>query len=456
MSFSKSRSSSTSAASSDVLEIHVTWGDTVLDVIELSPPRAFYIGDPATSSLPIDLVVPEVEEGRVALVTVTDGEAVLQVPPFAEPAVAARAIPLKRGEFSRVTIGMLRLTIGIGEREERCPRASLAADRRVIGFFAASLAAHAAFAASMALFTPPLGLTDDDGADRDARYLMMQYLDASAEREQKEPPPSDGAGGGEGAPLPPDGARGESGRMGKREALAQERRASGVGEGAPRAATTRAEERKLAENFGMIGILASGAAAPTQAPWEDQGAGAIAYAGGLFGSEFGEQNGVGGLGLSGIGEGGGFHGDRVGLGGIGTCGSSGPCGLGGRGEGLFGSGSGRPGGKHVASVPRLRTISTEVSGRLPASTIQRVVQQSFGRFRSCYENGLRTNPNLTGRVTARFVIARDGSVAAVQSGGSDLPDASVVACVLRAYGTLSFPPTDGVVKVSYPLMFSPA
>jgi outer membrane biosynthesis protein TonB len=85
------------------------------------------------------------------------------------------------------------------------------------------------------------------------------------------------------------------------------------------------------------------------------------------------------------------------------------------------------------------------------------VRQSFGRFRGCYEEGLRSNPNLEGRVTARFVIARDGSVASVQSGGSDLPDAKVVACVLRNYQALSFPsPGDGVVTVTYPLMFSPS
>ena len=101
--------------------------------------------------------------------------------------------------------------------------------------------------------------------------------------------------------------------------------------------------------------------------------------------------------------------------------------------------------------------NTDVSGSLPPEVIQRVVRQSFGRFRACYEDGLHGNPNLEGRVTARFVIARDGSVATVQSGGSDLPDSRVVACVLHAYGSLTFPaPKDGVVRVSYPLMFSPS
>ncbi len=54
------------------------------------------------------------------------------------------------------------------------------------------------------------------------------------------------------------------------------------------------------------------------------------------------------------------------------------------------------------------------SGRLPPEVIQRIVRQNFGRFRLCYENGLRNNPNLQGRVSVRFVIGRDGAVSNVR------------------------------------------
>ncbi len=64
--------------------------------------------------------------------------------------------------------------------------------------------------------------------------------------------------------------------------------------------------------------------------------------------------------------------------------------------------------------------------------IQRIVRQNFGRFRLCYENGLRNNPNLQGGVSVSFVIGRDGSVSSV-SGGGDLPDSAVVSCVTRAF-----------------------
>ena len=97
-----------------------------------------------------------------------------------------------------------------------------------------------------------------------------------------------------------------------------------------------------------------------------------------------------------------------------------------------------------------------VSGRLPPEVIQRIVRQNFGRFRACYEDGLRTNPSLQGRVTVRFVIGRDGAVSNASDGGSDLPDAGVVACVVRAFRGLSFPqPEGGIVTVTYPITFSP-
>jgi hypothetical protein len=114
-------------------------------------------------------------------------------------------------------------------------------------------------------------------------------------------------------------------------------------------------------------------------------------------------------------------------------------------------------GHDATKVPAPREGILKVTGRIPAEVIQRIVRQNFGRFRLCFENGLRSNPNLQGRVEVRFVIARDGAVASVGNGASDLPDAAVVRCVMQAYYGLSFPaPEGGQVKVVYPIIFSPA
>jgi hypothetical protein len=166
----------------------------------------------------------------------------------------------------------------------------------------------------------------------------------------------------------------------------------------------------------------------------------------------GDSFGSGGLGLTGTGEGGGGHGEGIGLGNIGKIGHGAGTGT---GQGI-GSGRGRLGGAHQASPPELRVGSTSVNGRLPPEVIQRIVRQNFGRFRLCYENGLRNNPNLQGRVTVKFVIDRSGAVATTSDGGSDLPDTSVVQCILRGFGNLNFPqPEGGMVTVVFPIILNP-
>jgi hypothetical protein len=97
------------------------------------------------------------------------------------------------------------------------------------------------------------------------------------------------------------------------------------------------------------------------------------------------------------------------------------------------------------------------SGRLPQEVVQRIVRQNFGRFRLCYEGGLRGNPGLTGRVAVAFVIDRTGAVAvAAADRSTEMADENVVSCVVRGFQNLSFPaPENGTVRVVYPLLLAP-
>jgi hypothetical protein len=107
------------------------------------------------------------------------------------------------------------------------------------------------------------------------------------------------------------------------------------------------------------------------------------------------------------------------------------------------------------ATPPARTDAHR-NGSLTPEVIQRVVRESFGLFRLCYENGLWNDPNLQGRVTVKFVIDRNGAVAMAADGGSDIPNPDVVKCVVRGFGNLSFPqPQGGMVTVVYPIMFRP-
>jgi len=95
-------------------------------------------------------------------------------------------------------------------------------------------------------------------------------------------------------------------------------------------------------------------------------------------------------------------------------------------------------------------------GRLPAEVIRRIVRLNFGRVRSCYDQGLRHDPALRGRVLTEFRIAADGSVAMSREVASDLPDLSVRQCVVRMFTILSFPsPEGGPIDVRFPIAFEP-
>ncbi len=211
----------------------------------------------------------------------------------------------------------------------------------------------------------------------------------------------------------------------------------------PKMASKKALQEAAAK-AGILGLLQAG----------DQGAlsSSLTAEGSMWGDSVGDAFATGGLGLSGIdGSGRGSRGG-IGLGSIGTIGHGGG---GGTAQG-YGTSVGRLSGAGT-SRPKVRAGATDVKGKLPPEVIRRVVRQHLARFRYCYEKGLKTDPNLAGKVVARFNIKADGSVGAVSDGGSTLSDASVKSCLLLVFQGMKFPAPEGggMVTVSYPLVFSP-
>ncbi len=195
--------------------------------------------------------------------------------------------------------------------------------------------------------------------------------------------------------------------------------------------------------------------------------------GALFGGDdLGGLEGAG-LALSGAGEGSGGSGKGVdvdeGALGLGLGGAGGSCDdtcmasrLG--RVGVIG-GHGQLGPGHATRVPTLRCppddgCVTATTGRVPPEAIQRVVRANQGRFRLCYERGLVANPSLGGTVGVAFLIGRGGDVVAAKesapNGEATLPDASVRACIVSTFQTLTFPdPGLAPVSVVYPMQLSP-
>ncbi len=199
--------------------------------------------------------------------------------------------------------------------------------------------------------------------------------------------------------------------------------------------------------MGMIGLLDSkGASADLF------GRDGVPARGNMWGDEIGEAYGVGGLGLrgSGAGLGGSGRAEGIGLGNVGTLGRGA-----GAGGGATGFGSGRLSGGPKAASPSVRMGATTVSGSLAPEVVQRVVRRQFGRIRYCYEKGLTNSPTLAGKITTSFTINATGATEGIST-NSDLSDKEVVSCVSNTFAALSFPkPEGGVVKVTFPISFSP-
>lgn len=468
----------------DAVEVTVRWGSQVLSVSHLEHGKSFFVGEGSDLALPEDILGAK----RAPIVLARGDGAVVVVPPGARATVSMRGVPesfagpieisLAHGMNVVLEVGAVRadgtsgepitFEIGTVRAGKVAPVGFLAAlAGGATGFVGLSFLGHAAIVASLALFMPKMSPDDSDAIDRDQMMLMQKYLSASAERETeqlKETGPSDSTSGGGSTG---EAHKDEAGAAGGSKPVATPGRMSVKGSDTNAALSPKAE-RALAENFGMIGLLGSAAMADPNAPsskWatELSGDASESHKGDMFSPSIGDALGFG-LALSGTGEGGGGNGLGVGLDRVGTAcngvgcgaGGKGPFGLGAGDKGGMGIGHGPGGGGHVVKMAPIRTPDMTTNGRLPADVIQRIVRQNFGRFRLCYEAGLRANPGLSGRVATKFVIGRDGAVNQSSDAGSDLPDQNVVACVVRSFNALSFPsPEGGIATVTYPIILTP-
>jgi hypothetical protein len=491
------------------LEISVSWGDNVLHVEHLTPPRAFTLGSDADGAGSADYVVGATELGapRRPLVVLRNGDPVVIVPPgavceVAELGRAARPVsalaasgealpsaevagafevPLPAGRSVSARLDRSELTFRVaavcaGRKPQLDTAAPFAfASSDAMKFIAASFVAHAGLLGALAYFLPGLGGTDAEAIDGQNMADMQKLLQATADREEEQQP-SDGQGAD--SPLANKGdegqrAEGAEGKMGDRTARpVPARYAIKRTDSSNEIRLVREAAMREMNDTTILGVLASN-------PTQDRAL-AAAFGGVLengrddrnalgnqfFASTLDDALGNGGLRLEGSGPGGGGDGPGIALDGIsglgpggepwgGNCGAH--CGDGHHGTDGMGHDHGRLLGSHTTrQVSPGRPPTFEGGGNLDPAVVQRIVRQNFGRFRLCYEQGLVGNPALTGRVSTKFIIARDGSVATSQLGDSDMPDAKVSSCIVRSFSGLTFPSHEGsVIQVTYPLVFTP-
>lgn len=102
--------------------------------------------------------------------------------------------------------------------------------------------------------------------------------------------------------------------------------------------------------------------------------------------------------------------------------------------------------------------STPAKGTLHKNTIQSAIRTNQHHFRQCYENALKKQPKLKGRVVVSFVIAASGKVSNASIKSSTLGHKGVEACLQTHIAAIQFPKPQGggIVRVNYPLNFAPS
>jgi len=476
------------------VEVAVKWGDNTLFVSHESPMKSFYAGEvhgdcqylvpsellgTALARVPIVLIrqqsaylvllpgsngyVDFASDGRwtfADLIGLRRAHPSLEVPGGYEvelpPHARARMEPANGGIAFEVST-----TYAARAMPAWFSGARASGDSSASVFGGLSLLLHLGVMSSMAFLMPKMNPNDAEDIDRDQLLMMRKVLATAADREQDrllEQAAGDTADDQEGGTS--TRAEGEKGSLGNPNVTATKKR---YGVQGPSDTTdpyvARQAALKEARDFGLIGLLNARLGgdpnAPT-APWgrdDSRGIDPTSARGSMWGDAFADVLGHGALGVRGVDEGGGGPGAVIDVGSIGMPGPGPRPGT----EPGSGSSERRLTNNHIAKPPSMTVSETSVSGRLPREEIQRIVRQNFGRFRFCYDSGLRTNPNLQGRVIAKFVIDRSGGVATASDGGSDLLDKTVVDCVIRGFQNLSFPPpAGGVVSVVFPIVFSPS
>jgi len=474
--------SSVEDVSKQSTEVVVLWNGSVLQVNHYLPdekkPVNFYIGEDPTCDFPIP---PEVLNGQTKCalvinqlggasavtfipnaqgdVTFEDGRRLSLQEVVASGQVSSSAEVSGGYTFNLPSRARVKMDVGPWSflvNSVPAPRKFVApmeldwSSQIYTGF---SLILHAVFLALVYFIPPdPEGLSLDLLAENNR---FVKYMLTPPEVQQDEVPEwlkkdkQDEQQGGKGKRH-----KGEEGQMGKRDAKKTDNHYGIKGpKDNPDPHMARSMAKEMAKNAGILSYL-SAANAPTSPFGRDTALGVDPEnaLGALMGNQVGENFGYGGLGLRGTGRGGGGTGEgTIGLGNLNTIGHGGG---GGSGSG-YGRGAGGLGGRR-GSVPSIRSGAAMVKGSLSKEVIRRIVHRHINEVKFCYERQLATRPDLSGRVSVKFIISGTGAVqmAAVES--STLGDPSVENCIASAVRRWTFPQPEGggIVIVTYPFQLT--
>jgi hypothetical protein len=459
-------------------EVTILWGDEVLHVAHVSPPRDVVIGEAGSGAAPdyamgrellgadrlavvverngqLCCVIPEGATGEVrvgdARRSIADLASEGKLLPY-EALAGAQLYPLPEGASARIDHRGLAFLVKPTHAARVVAGAGLSFKHT--GWIGLSLAVHAVFLIMFYLMPDHSAALSNDHLRTDTR-LVEYLLEAPAHVE--EPPPELTVTQGEQG-QPGQRHAGDEGQAGDPEEQPSRGRMAVRGNrDNPNPQLAREHARENMETIGAIGAvraLVGNWNTPTSPFGADAASGRDPESalGALFGDQIGGNFGHGGLGMRGTGRGAG--GDGVGTVGLGTLGTIGNC-VGERcGDGYgravdFGN---RP--RPTRVPPPVTPGVARVNGALSQEAIRRVVHRHLPEVRFCYEQGLQHNPSLEGRVSIQWIIGADGRVQSSALASSSLSNSNVESCIVGAVQRWTFPSPDGggVVGVNYPFV----
>jgi hypothetical protein len=93
-------------------------------------------------------------------------------------------------------------------------------------------------------------------------------------------------------------------------------------------------------------------------------------------------------------------------------------------------------------------------GDLDPAKVASIVRSHLGELKDCFDQALRTNPNLAGKIVLHWTIQSSGSVTAISLESNTVADRAMPPCIQAKLAAWHFPPpTGGAVEVSFPFVF---
>lgn len=107
-------------------------------------------------------------------------------------------------------------------------------------------------------------------------------------------------------------------------------------------------------------------------------------------------------------------------------------------------------------VIRVGSSGGDAEGELPKSVIKAYIATKMGAIKACYQKGLQSNPDLSGKVKVAFLIQPTGQVFGAKIDDSSINNSAVEECIMNNVKAWHFPPAKGggSTKVMYPFIFS--